>query len=51
MICEDKKYKECIFVFVREILNAEEIAINISVKNDVKKQAKEAFGDILKFEE
>lgn len=51
MIYEDKKHKEYITSSVREILNANDTPVSITVKNDVIKQAKEAFGDILKIEE
>jgi hypothetical protein len=51
MICEDKKHKDYIVSSVREILDINDIAVNIKVKNDVIKQAREAFGDILKIEE
>ena len=51
MICEDKKHKEYITSSVREILNENDAAVNIRIKNDAIKQAKEAFGDILKIKE
>ncbi|NMC57655.1 MAG: DNA polymerase III subunit gamma/tau [Eubacteriaceae bacterium] len=51
MICEDKKHKDYIVSSVREILGTNDAIVNITVKNDVIKQAKEAFGDILKIEE
>jgi len=51
MICEDKKHKEYIVSSVREILSSNDIQVSITVKNDVIKQAKEAFGDILKIKE
>lgn len=51
MICEDKKHKDYIVSSTREILNTNDAVVNITVKNDVIKQAKEAFGDILKIKE
>jgi len=51
MINEKKEIKDYISKTAREIINKKDIAVNIIIKKDIKKQAIEAFGDILKFEE
>jgi signal recognition particle GTPase len=51
LINEDIKYKEYITNNIKEMISSQDYMVSITVRDDIKKQAKEAFGDILKFEE
>lgn len=51
LINEDIKYKEYIINNVKENILPQEYAVGIITKNNIIRQAKEVFGDILKIEE